>query len=77
MTNYLQYRTKKMKNKYYKQLDYDYSRRYKTRNLSKVQSIVGSFPPDVLENAIDIGCNRGYVIKSLLENNKMVKKGLV
>jgi len=58
-----------MTNKYYSQLDTDYSRRYESRNQKKINSICKHIQNEPVKNVLDIGCNQGYVIKSLLGRN--------
>ena len=58
-----------MNNEYYSQLDTDYSRRYESRNQKKINSICEHMQNEPVKNVLDIGCNQGYVIKSLLDRN--------
>ena len=58
-----------MANKYYSRLGTDYSRRYKSRNQRKLNYICEHLQDESVRNVLDIGCNQGYVIKSLLDRN--------
>ena len=58
-----------MTNEYYSQLDTDYSGRYESRNQKKINSICEHVQNEPVKNVLDIGCNQGYVIKSLLDRN--------
>jgi len=58
-----------MTNEYYSQLDTDYSGRYESRNQKKINSICEHLQNEPVKNVLDIGCNQGYVIKSLLDRN--------
>ena len=50
--------------------DKTYSNRYKQRNLSKINCIVSNLP-NKIDTIIDIGCNSGYVIESILKNKNV------
>ena len=53
--------------------DYTYNLRYKKRNERKIQIILNSLNENY-DSALDIGCNRGYIIETLLEK-RIVKFG--
>ena len=59
---------------YYSQLDTDYSGRYESRNQKKINSICEHMQYEPVNNVLDIGCNHGYVTKSLLDR-KIIKFG--
>jgi len=58
-----------MTREYYSQLDTSYSDRYKSRNQKKINSICEHIQNEPVKNVLDIGCNQGYVTKSLLDRN--------
>lgn len=56
-----------MKYNYYEKVDRRYAKSYSIRNKKKIISINKKLSGLQFFNAIDIGCNQGYVIKNLLE----------
>jgi len=58
-----------MTNEYYSQLDTGYSERYESRNQKKIDSICKHIQNEPVKDVLDIGCNRGYVTKSLLDRH--------
>ena len=62
-----------MTEEYYSQLDTNYSIRYQSRNKKKISRICEHIRHEPIKNALDIGCNQGYVIKTLLEKDLITK----
>ena len=53
--------------------DYTYALRYDKRNKRKIQIILDSLT-EIYDSAMDIGCNQGYIIETLLKK-QIVKRG--
>jgi len=60
---------------YYSKIDDTYARRYYIRNKKKIDAIQRILDKSIIQNAADIGCNQGYIIKYLIDTG-IVNQGI-